>query len=276
MHGTRVLLKACFLVGLIAGGAAWLDVVSTAARAQAQDVGQPAAGPSHPDQPPSAYEAAADLGFQEFERGNYAEARARFLEAHELWPNARSLRALGHCEYELRDYVTAVDLLRQALASSVRPLRGEPRMETEKLLEQARAYVARYKFEVKPSDARISIDGIDTALNPLGEVMLKVGPHRLEVQAEGYQPRRRELQVEGNADRVIRLELLPTAPEASAREHDEPLRKKWWVWTGAAAFVAAGVATGLAVALHDPSPARPSGGNSGIVINVQKPMAGAP
>jgi tetratricopeptide (TPR) repeat protein len=259
MFGRRVLL----CVSLVLAGAA--------ARARAQDDAAVTHVSSPADQPPAAYAAAADLGFQEFEQGNYAEARARFLEAHRLWPNARSLRALGQCEYELRNYVAAIDLLQQALASAVRPLLGESRTDAEQLLRQARAYVARYQLETKPRDVRILIDGVDTVLDASGAVLLGVGPHILEVQAEGYQPRRRELQVEGNADRLIPIELQPVTRRAAIDPHDEPLHKKWWLWASVATVVAAGVATGLAVALHHPEPEPASGGSSGIVINVRKP-----
>jgi tetratricopeptide (TPR) repeat protein len=91
---------------------------------QAQDIenrnaAESAAVEAH-EAAPSEYERMVGLAFREYELGNYAEARAGFLEAHRLSPSARTYRALGMVEYELKNYGDAIERLRQAL-SCVRP-----------------------------------------------------------------------------------------------------------------------------------------------------------
>jgi len=269
MSRTATVLVGCLLV------------CSTSAEARADDAQSErrdqsavptASATQEPDSPP-AYQVAADLGLAEFERGNYLEARARFAEAHRLWPNARSLRALGYCEYELKNYVASLDSLRQALASTVRPLNDAQRAETTELIGLARGYVARYTFNLFPRDARLTIDGVVPVLDAEGALTLPVGAHALEVQATGYQPARLPLQVASNVDRTIVVTLEPVAALADHAHRDEPLRKKWGLWTSVGAVVVAGVTGGLVAGLRDPGTRSPTGGDSGISL-AARPTSG--
>lgn len=265
------MLVGCLLVCLTSADARADDPHSELRNESASPT--PGAG-QEPDSPP-AYQAAADLGLAEFERGNYLEARARFTEAHRLWPNARSLRALGYCEYELKNYVASLDLLRQALASTVRPLNEAQRAETTELIGLARGYVARYTFNVFPRDARLTIDGVVPVLDAEGALTLPVGAHTLEAQATGHQPVRLALQVASNVDRTIAVTLEPVAAVAErAQQEEQPLRKKWWLWTSVGAVVVAGVTGGLVAGLRDPGTRSPTGGNSDIVLAAD-PSTGA-
>lgn len=269
MSRTAAILLGCVLVCLFSA-----DVRADDAGSELRNQNEaPASSASHEPDSPLGYQAAADLGLAEFERGNYLEARARFAEAHRLWPNARSLRALGYCEYELKNYVASLDLLEQALASTVRPLSEAQRAETAELIARARGYVARYTFSVFPRDTRLTIDGVVPVLDAHNGLTLPVGAHTLEAQATGYQPAHQQLQVASNVDRtiVIKLEAVPVA---AREQRDEPLRKKWWLWTGVGAVVVAGVAGGLVAGLRDPGTKSPSGGNSDIIL-VARPSSGA-
>jgi hypothetical protein len=218
---------------------------------------------------PAGYDEASSKGVRAFAAGRYLEARGHFTDAHRIWPTARSLRALGHCEYELRNYGVAVGLLEQSLASHERPLDGVQRAESEELLARARGYVANFKITTIPEGSHVTIDGLPMAMTRTG-VMLPVGLHFVEVSAEGYHTRRRELEIQGAVDQEILVELLPIAPVYDGRgpRVDEPLRKKWWFWTGVGSVVTASLVTGLVLALRDPQVRDPTGGNSGVVIVV--------
>ena len=61
--------------------------------------------------PPRGYDEAVETALAEFEAGNYAEARSQLFKAHSIFPNARTLRALGKAEYELKNYREAIDYL---------------------------------------------------------------------------------------------------------------------------------------------------------------------
>ena len=115
-----------------------------------------------------AYEGLVTRAVAEFEARNFAEARALFLQAHELRPTARTLRGIGVTEFELRNYVDSVARLEEALASKVRPLEGELRAQTEASLERARAFVGRIDVKVTPKDAsvRVLVDGVPVERAP--------------------------------------------------------------------------------------------------------------
>jgi hypothetical protein len=218
---------------------------------------------------PPGYAEAANLGLEQFDAGNYAEARSHFARAHELWPNARSLRLLAHAEYELKNYVLAKRLSEESLVSRVRALSDAQRVETEELLHKLRAYVAHYRIDTRPKDSLISIDGQVIALDALGGVFLDVGPHLLEVEAPGHQPRRRELEVHGTVDQELSIALEPLPVQYATRGPvDAPLRQKWWLWASVGAVATAALVTGLVVGLRGPETREVTGGSSGVVIRV--------
>ena len=218
---------------------------------------------------PPGYAEAANLGLEQFDVGNYAQARSHFARAHELWPNARSLRLLAHAEYELKNYVVAKRLSEESLASRVRALSDAQRTETQELLHKLRDYVAHYRIHTRPSDSQISIDGKVIALDALGGVFLDVGPHLLEVEAPGHQPRRRELEVQGTVDQALSIALEPVPVQYATRGAvDAPLRQKWWLWASVGAVATAALVTGVVVGLRDPETREATGGSSGVVIRV--------
>lgn len=202
----------------------------------------------------SHYKAAVDLAFEEFASGNFAEARARFLEALAIMPNARVLRALGMVEYELRNYARALDYLEQALQSQERPLPGVERAETEQLSERARAYLARYTLNIKPTGAHAALDGVPIAVTAGRSIWIEVGDHVLDVDAKGYRAVRRKLHVESARDHEVNLALQPltaaapkSAPPAALapavhNQDARPLHTSPWFWVGTL-----GVAVGAAI-----------------------------
>jgi tetratricopeptide (TPR) repeat protein len=225
---------------------------------------------------PAGYDAAIDLALAEFERGNFVEAREQFLRAHKIFPNARTLRALGKAEFELKSYADAVTHLELALGSSIRPLTSQQRIETQVLLERASRHLARYTFVTAPTDAELTLDGAPPVLDARHSLLLREGAYTLDVRADGYMPLQRNLQVTGGIDERLSLELTPLATELPApvlpveQEHTEarPLRRKWWLWTGLAAVVVAGAATAVVLSLQKPDPAEPSGGSTGVALNL--------
>ena len=223
----------------------WLALGARIAQAQAE----PAPDVQASEQLPNGYREAVELGFKEFELGNYAEARTRFRAAEALLPNARVFRAVGMVEYELRNYVSAIDYLQRALSSSVRSLAPEDRAETQQLLGRARAYVARYTIVTRPADAKLTLNSEPLTLSPDHTVMLQVGEHWLEAQAPQHHPARRALHVVGQADQLIDLALTPIAPPTHTEApRDTPLYQSPWLWVGiGVAVVGAGVALGFAL-----------------------------
>jgi hypothetical protein len=92
-----------------------------------------------PDAAPAGYDALYEQATNELGTGNWAGAQALFTQAHELYPNATTLRGLGIAALELGQYDRAASLLERALASGVRPLSPALRAQTEAALARARA-----------------------------------------------------------------------------------------------------------------------------------------
>lgn len=238
--------------------------------------------------PPPGYDAAVETALQEFEAGNYAEARSQLFKAHSIFPNARTLRALGKAEYELKNYREAIDYLEQALVSNVRPMTAEQRAEAQRLISAARGYTASYRISLQPPDSRLVLDGNAVKLGADGLLVVNVGDHVLQAEADGYVPERRELRViGGGAEQSLRIELqkIPAEPEPAAlpavelteseqvateppvQSDTTPLRRKWWFWTGVAGVLAGG-AVAAVLLTREPPASRGSGGSSGVDIRL--------
>src|SRR4029453_8230163 len=79
----------------------------------------------------------------EYDAGHFQEARALFRQAHEKQPTARTLRGIGMCSFELRDYVEATRALTASLREQRRPLTSEQKRHAEALLARAATLVGR-------------------------------------------------------------------------------------------------------------------------------------
>jgi tetratricopeptide (TPR) repeat protein len=192
-------------------------LLTTAREAAAQT---PSAVAPPPDAaPPPGYREAIEQALSEYEAHDYAEARAAFLRAHALYPNARTLRGLGMMEFELRNYIESVSLLEQALASQVKPLDAALRAQTEATLVRARGYVSSYDLQLNPAppSVRVLIDGVPVAFTPGKPLTLTVGEHSLQVLADGYRDEQRSLSVKSGEQQSLAVELhaLQQAPAAA-------------------------------------------------------------
>ncbi len=213
---------------------------------------------------PAGYRAAIDTALQEVEYGNFEEAREQFARAHALFPNARTLRGLGIAEFELRHYVVAVQHLEQSLASSVKPIEGRMRDETESLLARAKAYIGELRLSVEPTHATLLIDGARSSAVSSQPIRLDVGEHVLEFRADGFASERRHVTVRGGTAGILSVQLAalggPLAGRADAngashgqplerpRSEQQPVYKRWWLWT-IVGVVVAGAVTGTVIAL---------------------------
>jgi hypothetical protein len=210
------------------------------------------------------YERLVDRGIQEMKLQNYLEARSLFLDAHKASPSARTLRALGMVEFELRNYVSALAYLDAALQSSVKPLDREKKAQVEQLRDEAKSFVARYSLTIVPPGATVELDGVPVKA-PYDHILLQVGEHTLRVSADGYHVVQRTLSVAGGDSQEVAITLLPAAERVAKADassahgstlprSDEPVsssrpaRKQWWLWT-TIGVVIAGAAAGTAIAL---------------------------
>jgi len=151
---------------------------------------------------------------QEYELGNWAEAKVFFSDAHTLFPNARTLRGLALTSYALRDYVQAISYFEQSLTNPVQPLSPQLQTGAREFLEQAKRFVARVKLNVEPASASLRIDDAAVTPDAGGTIQLNPGQHELVVSAPGYDTLTRRWQVEAGARSELNLQLRSQAAPA--------------------------------------------------------------
>jgi tetratricopeptide (TPR) repeat protein len=210
--------------------------------------------------PSAEYESEISAAVDQHEAGHFEQARVHFLRAHEVFPNARTLRGLGKVEFELRNYVAALHYLEDALASPVRPLPQDLRDEVTALLERARAQVAEVSLRVMPESATLIVDGNTFGTGPSARLCLPEGDHVLELSAPGRVSERRTLSLHAGERSELAIQLAPlqvSAPPTTAQDRSErrdaptPAYRKWWVWTVTGVTVAAVASAAAVLAARD-------------------------
>jgi hypothetical protein len=163
------------------------------------------------------YRSALKEALAEYDANHFEEARILFRRAHEINPNARTLRSIGMASFELRDYVAAVRALSAALVETRKSLSSVQRSHARGLLERSRMYVDIYTLKVSPPDARVLIDGRAPDAEPDGTVLLGFGSHTLEASKPGFVLRTLVVDVRGGErkDLVISLERDTTEAAGS-------------------------------------------------------------
>jgi hypothetical protein len=150
----------------------------------------------------------------EYDAGHFQEARALFRQAHERQPTARTLRGIGMCSFELRDYVEATRSLTASLRDQRRPLTSEQKRHAEALLARAYTFVGRFTVKLKPENASLFVDGKPAELEPEGVLLLSFGRHQLSLRCPSCAPTEKDqdVDVSGGEKRDIELALAPAPP----------------------------------------------------------------
>lgn len=162
--------------------------------------------------PADGYRVLITQALEEFEGQRWAEARALFVRAHAMHPNARTFRGIGMASFELREYAAALDAFDAALASEVRPLTEAQRAHVQGLRTRAEAFTARLQLDIEPAEARLDVDGVPTEASD--ELVLDLGTHTLRMTAPGHRPWTRSIHVVGGEREsvAVRLRREPSDP----------------------------------------------------------------
>jgi hypothetical protein len=153
------------------------------------------------------YRATLKDALAEYDAGHFEEARALFRRAHEIFPNARTLRSIGMASFELRDYVAAVRALSAALAEARKALSPEQRAHAQGLLDRSRMFVDVYALKITPQDARTLVDGRTPEFEADGTLLLSFGAHNIEVSKPGFVLRTLVVNVRGNERKELAVTL---------------------------------------------------------------------
>lgn len=164
----------------------------------------------------AAYRALVEQALNEFKLENWPEARVLFRRAHEINPNARTLRGIGIVSYEMRDYVPALTALTAALADPRQPLTPAQRKECEELLTRTQTFIASYELMLHPAELELTVDGVAPVYDGSGRLLLGFGEHTLEGSAPGHDSASITITVQGGERDKLELALSVTAPEPPA------------------------------------------------------------
>ena len=150
----------------------------------------------------------------EYDAGHFQEARALFRQAHEKSPTARTLRGIGMCSCEMRDYVEAARALAASLRETRRPLTAEQKKHAEALLNRANTFIGRFTVKFKPESASLFVDGHPAELEPDGVLVLAFGRHTLSLRCASCAPAEKDQDVEvsGGERKTVELELAAAPP----------------------------------------------------------------
>ncbi len=157
------------------------------------------------------YQALIEEAVAEFGAGTFLEARALFRAAHNVYPNARTLRGIGVTSFELRAYDDAYRYLTAALGSTVRPLTDAQRAEVEGLLARTHRLVAIFDTRTLPEGTRVFVDGVATAPEADGVIVLTLGRHELEIRLDD-RTGRATLTIAGGENGALPVELPTVTP----------------------------------------------------------------
>jgi hypothetical protein len=177
---------------------------------------------AHAQPAPGSYDDEVAQALAAHAAGDLAAAEAHMARAHALAPSARTLRGLGIIAHARCDYPAALSLLESALGEPVRRLDGELRSSVERLLTATRLKVGRYRLELEPRDAVVSIDGAVPSRDAQGEVVLLPGSHVVALSAPGHEPKRLGVNTLGGEHSRIVVRLVPVVERPAGAPASAP------------------------------------------------------
>jgi hypothetical protein len=224
-------------------------------------------------------------GVAQLRAQDWAAARASFETAWSLYPHPSILLNLGIARLRTEDPVRAEQDLVRFLSEDVGAAPDELAGAREALAE-ARTKLGTLRIAVSPPTARVAVDGkaVETvrgadpsASGVVAEVRAKPGRHVVAVEAEGYAPAHRDLDLAARGEAVATVTLAPVDTTKKPPVASGPSTRAIVGWSLAglagAALITGGVTALRAKTLSneygDPTSARfqdPSARSSGIAF----------
>jgi len=228
-----------------------------------QALAAPATGAADPGET-TQYRAMLEEAVSEYDAHRYEEARALFRRAHEISPNARTLRGIGMASFELREYIEALRSLEASLVDQRRPLTPNQKTQVEALIERTRAFVGRFFLKLSPKETLVRVDGAPATIESDGSLLLSFGRHALTAEAPASISETREVNVIGGERQELSFVLRPEpapAPMAvkpapgtgrgAARGNDSTASSGAPYWFAGAGVLVAGAVGGFLWSSHE-------------------------
>ncbi|NUO50729.1 MAG: PEGA domain-containing protein [Polyangiaceae bacterium] len=151
----------------------------------------------------------AGVGF--YKTRDYAAALVEFKRAYELAPNYRVLFNLGQTSQELNDYASALNAFEQYLAEGGKEVDAKRRAQVEGWIADLKKKVGTLSIETNVEGAEILVDDVSVGTTPLDKpVVVNAGRRKLSATATDHTPVQRMIDVAGQDEKTIKLELVPT------------------------------------------------------------------
>jgi hypothetical protein len=215
-------------------------------------------------------------GVDAYGRAEYQTALEAFQEAYRLAPHPVVRVNIANSYEQLQRPLEALFHFEHFLTESERAT-PQQRREVETAIRRLRRLVGDIELHVTPDGAIVTIDGAEQRRAPVTEpVRVTAGAHVVEVQLDGYQSERREVQVQGGQTarvdvRLARAEAVASSDGATtAGAATEPATEPAEVATADAGSGDAAPAA----ALEPPPPERQDDGGGGFRITVPTWIAG--
>jgi hypothetical protein len=196
--------------------AVWACVASTVAQAQ---LNQPATEKADSADVDREYTKLVSDAVAAFDAGQYRESREMLARAHQLRPNARTLRGMGLAAFEEGHYSIAVLALEGALAETRQPINPAQRDEVELLRAEANSLTARYNVRGMLSGNELRVDAGEPLWDSRGLLLLDQGAHTVTLRSNTGDVRSWSVQAQGG--RTSDLDLTPP-PALVATEAPAP------------------------------------------------------
>jgi hypothetical protein len=166
------------------------------------------------DDPREESRAAFRDGVEAAQRGDYMRARGYFERAYKLFPHPSILLNRGIARAHTDDYVEAEQDLVNFLADDG----GAPPNETSSArseLALVRAHLGTFQLRVVPNGAQAKLDDLPIATIPgeFVDVRAPTGEHALHIEAEGFAPLDRRVDVDSAT--VHQLDVALAAQSAT-------------------------------------------------------------
>lgn len=199
-----------------------------------------------------------DRGVELYQAGDIQAAHIEFNRAYQMAPNYRLLFNIGQTAADLKDYVTARKSLREYLEQGGDEISPERKTEVEAELDQISQYLAWIKLDIDTPDATVKIDGVLVDHGNVAEegLLVSAGRRRIEVTKTGYEPWDKTVDIAGQDDLQLSVELVSLTgargltPSDTRSPSNKSTRRRMGplFWTGASltlVFGATATALGL-------------------------------
>jgi hypothetical protein len=198
--------------------------------------------------PPSKEDAGAswERGLTFFRDKDYVAAMVQFKRAYELDPNWMVLFNIGQTANELKSYAEALTALERYLKEGGDQVPAERRPKVEALVAELREKVAAVTVKTNVEGVNIAVDDVDVGVTPLAApVRVNAGRRKFSALKEGYAPLTRFIEVAGNEQKEVSLDLVSLTGPGSNRPEQPEVKRTPWPWVGLGITGATGIATAV-------------------------------